>query len=53
MCAMAEIAGMISENRQREIMGEPMANTRADFEVVPVRYGIHHNALIYFFDDGN
>jgi hypothetical protein len=53
-CAMAEIAGMQAENQRAQITGggfvggEPPFRA-SDFDGIAVRYGIHHNAVISFF----
>jgi len=48
-CANAEIAGMQAENQQRQVLGHSLAYVESDFQAVPIRYGIHHNAVIAFF----
>jgi len=50
-CAMADIAGMQAENTYRENRGETTAYDEASFAEIPNRYGIHHNAVVGFFDD--
>ena len=48
-CAMATIAGMQAENRQRLANGYSITYDETAFENVANRYGIHHNAVITFF----
>ncbi|HUD76040.1 MAG TPA: hypothetical protein VMQ76_13290 [Terracidiphilus sp.] len=42
----AEVAGMMSENMQRQHRGESMAYTEKDFEAVYLRNGCYHNAVM-------
>lgn len=39
---------MISENKQREMLGASMAYTEKDFIDLIDKYGIHHNAFPYY-----
>lgn len=48
LCAEIEMQGMIAENRQRELRGESMAYVEEDFALIPIRYGIHSNAVISY-----
>lgn len=50
-CAQAEIAAMQAENAMRAVLGQSMAYEESDFTAVPLRYGIHHNAVVEFFRD--
>lgn len=42
--------GMVAENKQREYCGEAMAYVASHFEAVIEKYGIHSNAVIWFFN---
>ena len=48
--ASAVIAGMQAENAYREARGEAQAYPQHEFENVIHQYGIHHNAIIGFFN---
>ena len=45
-CALIEALGMQAENDQRKVLGSSMAYIYEDFEKLPNRYGIHHNAVV-------
>jgi hypothetical protein len=49
-CANIELAGMIAENKQREIKGESMAYVEDDFKRIILTHGIHHNAVITYLN---
>ena len=46
--AQATIAGMQAENQHRIQRDESLAYLEADFEQVPVTYGITHNQVIEY-----
>lgn len=48
-CATAEVAGMQAENQARAAAGLSPAYVEQDFQNVVLRLGIHHNAVIGFF----
>ncbi len=48
-CMHAEIEGMRSENLAAAVNSEPPPYRKADFDALPVRYGLHHNAVIGYF----
>ena len=50
-CAQIECAGMVAENKQREVEGKSMAYTGEDFDRVINKYGIHHNAVISYLSN--
>lgn len=45
VCAQAELLGMAAANSQYP---EDQPYTKEDFDAVPVKYGIHHNAVIEY-----
>jgi len=51
VCAMAEIEGMKAENMQRQVLGQSMAYTDADFVKVISSYYIGHNDVISYLRD--
>jgi hypothetical protein len=50
--ALIEALGMMSENIQRQVLGQSMAYDHGAFLDVILRYGIHHNGVISFFQNG-
>ena len=51
VCAQIECAGMVAENKQREVEDKSMAYVEESFLKLPDKYGIHHNAVISFLLD--
>ena len=51
VCAQIECAGMVAENKQREVEGKSMAYVEEDFLKLPDKHGIHHNAVISYLLD--
>jgi hypothetical protein len=49
-CAMIQAMGMQAENEYRRKIGEPPRYRECDFGNLPVRFGIHHSALVAFFE---
>ena len=49
-CANSEVAGMQAENQDRLANGLSIAYDEAAFAAVIERYGIHHNAVVTFFE---
>ncbi len=45
-CAMVEAMGMQAQNDYRKHIGEAPEYTYVDFEALPTKYGIFHNAVI-------
>ena len=52
-CAMAEIASMHAENREREMQGHTHAYDGAAFRAVPDEFGIGYNSVVGMFRDAN
>lgn len=44
-CANTRVAGMVAENKAREIAGQSLAYTENDFNDVILKEGIHWNAV--------
>ena len=51
VCAQIECAGMVAENKQREVTGMSMAYVEDAFIALLDKYGINHNAIISFFQE--
>lgn len=49
-CLNAEIAGMVAENMQREVLGHSMAYGEEAFVAAVNRSHCHHNAVLMFFE---
>lgn len=43
-----EMNAMIAENKQREILGQPMAYVDSDFMRLIEKYSIYHNAFPFY-----
>jgi hypothetical protein len=52
-CAMAEIASMHAENREREMQGHTHAYDCCAFRAVPDEFGIGHNSVLSIFQSAN
>jgi hypothetical protein len=52
-CAMANIASMHAENRERELQGHTHAYGPDAFRSVPDQFGIGHNAVVILFQEAN
>ncbi len=50
VCAMAEIAGMVSDNQLAAQLGERVVHGPYHFEKVIEKYGIGHNAVVGFLE---
>jgi len=48
----AEVAGMQAENAFREMQGHTIAYGEDAFQAAINRYGVHHNAVVGFFNNG-
>ncbi len=48
-CMHAEMEGMKAENARRSAGQAPLRYSEVDFEALPARYGIDHNAVVGFF----
>lgn len=50
-CAQAEIAGMMSENMLAMVTQKDLIYTKADFDDLIMKYGIHHNAVLTYLGE--
>jgi len=51
IAAQIEMQGMIAENQQRESQGKAQAYGAEHFFETIEKYGIHHNAIITFYEE--
>jgi hypothetical protein len=51
VCAMVEIEAMKAENKYREMRQETIAYDEHSFMAVIEEHGIHHNAILKFFQE--
>ncbi len=51
-CLLAEVAGMQSENRLREIQGASPAYGEEAFQAAILRSGVHHNGVMSTYFGG-
>lgn len=51
-CAQVEAIGMAQENAVDVANGRPPTYAIIDFNMLMEKYGIHHNAVIAFFNQG-
>ena len=52
-CAMAEMASMHAENREREMQGHTHAHGTENFAAIPDEFGIGYNAVVSLFQNVN
>ena len=53
VCAQAEIAGMIAENKLREVTyDDAPIYLKKDFDEIINKYAIHHNGVLTLFHGG-
>ena len=50
VCAQIECAGMVADNENSKVIGHSMVHNKEDFDRVINKYGIHHNAVISYFE---
>ena len=52
-CAMAKMASMHAENRDREMRGHTHAHGAESFAAIPDEFGIGYNSVVSLFQDAN